>query len=408
MLANPGSSSTKVRQTSWAVGSRHNAVGLEDHRPAEHPGITGRKIAHHGQPSLINTIGLLFLTSDRGIHEASGTSHEGKSQLLYAFSGKPGLHAPPLNALNHKIATQRMDSQIERKPFDSAILADRLWIISIALFSIYALTILSTIFPFSPLDSIWQLRFTKTVLDGSAIPLVALGLFHLAAYLDPGNRLLQARCNTIARWATMACIGFLLLIPLQGFAAWKTVANANSIANRQLSRSISTFNLLRQTINSATSIDNLQARLQSIEAPGLGVRFEDPNLTDLPRIKRQLLSRLDDLQQQVQSRFSGPDPKATEGLIKDSLRVMISAAALAIAFAAGAQRKGCEVPLLVEVHTWWTLRGVRRPQEPAAGLAGLPILGPPSPREEDYFERLVPQDHQDPPTEAARGPEERS
>ncbi len=299
-----------------------------------------------------------------------------------------------------------MASEQEFREFNSAVLADRLGIVSIALFVVYGITVVSAILPVRGLDTAWQLSLISALLDSAAIPLVALGLLHLAAYLDPGNPALQRRRDAVARWAILAVLGFLLLIPLQGYASWKSVSTAQARVARQLTTAEATFGLIRDTINTATSIDNLQARLQSLQTPSLGIRFENLGLP-LPETKRQLLIRLNEVQEQVKARIRAPAPQAIEDVAKNSLRVMISAAALAVGFAAGAQRRNSDVPFVVELHTWWTLRGARRPQESPAGLAGLPILGT-SPREEDYFERLVPQDDQDPPTEDAPGPEERS
>jgi hypothetical protein len=71
---------------------------------------------------------------------------------------------------------------------------------------------------------------------------------------------------------------------------------------------------------------------------------------------------------------------ALESVVRDSLRVMLSSFALAIAFAMGAQRKGQGVPLLVEWYTAISLRGRALP-----GLSNGAI-------EEEYFSRLVPED----------------
>jgi len=300
-----------------------------------------------------------------------------------------------------------MAGQHDFREFDSAVLADRLTIVSIALFVVYAITVVAALLPVRLLDTAWQLSLISALLDSAAIPLVALGLLHLAAYLDPGNPALQQRRDAVARWAILAVLGFLLLIPLQGYASWKSVATAQARVDLQLTTAEATFGLIRDTINTSTSIDNLQARLQSLQTPSLGIRFENLGLP-LPETKRQLLIRLNEVQEQVKARIRAPAPQAIEEVAKNSLRVMISATALAVGFAAGAQRRTSDVPFVVELHTWWTLRGARRPREAAGGLvAALPILGSPSPREEDYFERLVPQDDQDPPTEDAPGPEKR-
>ncbi len=106
-----------------------------------------------------------------------------------------------------------------------------------------------------------------------------------------------------------------------------------------------------------------------------------------------MLARLKEVRQRVEARLKGPAASAIEAVVRDSLRVMLSAFALAIAFAMGAQRKGQEVPLLVEWHTAISLRGPRPNQAEAGGLLGLPLPGLSSgPTEEDYFSRLVPED----------------
>lgn len=278
------------------------------------------------------------------------------------------------------------------REFDSAILADRLAFMAMALFVIYLITLLATILPVRLLDTAWQLRFISACLDSATIPLVALGLIHLAAYLDPENPALQRRRDTLARLAIVAVLGFLLIIPLQAYAGWNSVATARANVARQLSVATGTFDLLQETISTATSLDNLQARLQAIQTPSLGIRFEDLGLP-LPETKRAMLARLKEVREQVEARIQAPAPQAIEAVARDSLRVMLSSLALAIAFAMGAQRKGQEVPLLVEWHTAISLRGPRPRQSEASGLLGLPLPGLSSgPSEEDYFSRLVPED----------------
>jgi hypothetical protein len=208
---------------------------------------------------------------------------------------------------------------------------------------------------------------------------VALGLLHLAAYLDPENPVLQKRRDALARLAIVAVLGFLLIVPLQAFAGWNSVVAARANVARQLSVANGTFDLLQETITTATSLDNLQARLQAIQTPSLGIRFETMGLP-LPETKRRMLARLQEVRQEVTARIQAPTPKTIESVIRDSLRVMLSSFALAIAFAMGAQRKGEGVPLLVEWHTAISLRGRALP-----GLSN-------GATEEEYFSRLVPED----------------
>ncbi len=284
-----------------------------------------------------------------------------------------------------------MASTKEFKEFDSAILADRLAFMAIALFVIYLITLLASILPIRLLDTAWQLRFISACLDSATIPLVALGLLHLAAYLDPENPTLQKRRNVLARLAILAVAGFLLIVPLQAYAGWQRVAEARANVARQLSAATSTFDLLQETITTATSLDNLQARLQAIQTPSLGIRFEDQGLS-LPETRRTMLARLKEVRQQVEARIQAPAPQAIEAAIRDSLRVMLSSFALAIAFAMGAQRKGSDVPLLVEWHTMLSVPSPRSAGPAKGGLRGLPLPGLAPPSEEEYFSRLVPED----------------
>jgi len=276
-----------------------------------------------------------------------------------------------------------MASSKEFSEFDSAILADRLAFMAIALFVIYLITLLASILPVRLLDTAWQLRFITASLDSATGPLVALGLLHLAAYLDPDNPTLQRRRSGLARLAILAVIGFLLIVPLQAYAGWQSVATARANAARRLSAATSTFDLLQETITTATSLDNLQARLQAMQTPSLGIRFENLGLP-LPETKRTMLARLKQEREQVEARIQAPTPKAIEAATRDSLRVMLSSVALAIAFAMGAQRKGSDVPLLVE---WHTMLSVRAPRPPLTGLS--------APSEEAYFSRLVPEEDKD-------------
>lgn len=285
-----------------------------------------------------------------------------------------------------------MASRKEFREFDSAILADRLAFMAIALFVIYLITLLASVLPIRLQDTAWQLRFISACLDSATIPLLALGLLHLAAYLDPGNPTLQKRRDAVARLAIVAVIGFLLIVPLQAYAGWQSVATARANVARQLSAATGTFDLLQDTITSASSLDNLQARLQAIQTPSLGIRFETLGDT-LPETKRTMLARLKVVREQVEARIQAPAPQAIEAVIKDSLRVMLSALALAIGFAMGAQRKGSDVPLLVEWHTRLSLQSPRGAPPAAGVLSGLSLPGRTgSSRQDAYLSQLLPEE----------------
>ena len=278
-----------------------------------------------------------------------------------------------------------MVSDSPASPRGAAVLADRLSVFAMALFVIYGVRVVATAIPLRPLDTLWQLSVSSALISAAAIPLVGLGLLHLAAYLDPANASLEKRRNALARWAILAVLGFLLLIPLQAYASWSKVTTARARLTTQLTSANRNFALVREAINAATSLEDLQARLQSLESPELGIRFENLGLP-LPETQRQMLIRLNEIEEQVKARIKAPPPEAIENVATNALRVMATSVVYALAFAIAAQRRGRELPLLVEMLTLWSLRRQGRPPRP----------GSPGAIEEDYFAQLAPPED-DPP-----------
>ncbi len=270
-------------------------------------------------------------------------------------------------------------------PRGAAVLAHRFSVFARVLFVIYGVRVVATAIPLQPLDTLWQLSVSSALISAAAIPLLGLALLHLAAYLDPANAALEKRRNALARWAILAVLGFLLLIPVQAYASWSTVATARARLTSQLTIANRNFALVRAAINAATSLEDLQARLKSLESPELGIRFENLGLP-LPETQRQMLIRLNEIEEQVKARIKAPPPEAIENVATNALRVSATSVVYALAFAIAAQRRGREVPLLVEVLTIWSLR--RQGRQPRRGSPGA--------IEEDYFAQLAPPED-DPP-----------
>ncbi|MEA5443504.1 hypothetical protein [Cyanobium gracile] len=139
------------------------------------------------------------------------------------------------------------------------------------------------------------------------------------------------------------------------------------------------FALVREAISAATSLENLQTKLRSLQSPVLGIRFENLGLP-LAETKRQMLIRLNDIQEQVKTRINAPPPEAIEDGARNSVRLMGTSFVYALAFAIAAQRRGQDVPLLVELLTIWNLRR----------QAGRPPRGAPGTPDGDYYAKLAP------------------
>mgnify|MGYP001806246809 CR=1 FL=1 len=275
-----------------------------------------------------------------------------------------------------------MDDSSEFKGYEASILADRLSLFSLGLLILYIAAAVAGLLPPAFLNTAWQLKAIRTILDSAFLPLLALGLLHLAAYLDPQNLVLQNRRKLAARLAILAVLGFLLFIPLQVTAAWRTVAAANANASRQLARANETFNILRDIIVQAPTLEDLQQRLDNQQNRGVRLNLEEKGVS-LEQTKQELLEQLVVVRDAVIARVSKPDRQETEALARETVRVVISSLALALAFSAGAQRKGSTVPLLVEWHTMLSLRSPRAALAEAADASELAYLSRLAPNDED-------------------------
>lgn len=288
-----------------------------------------------------------------------------------------------------------MDESSEFKGYEASILADRLSFFALALLVLFVAAAGANLLPPAFLNSSWQLRAIRTILDSSFLPLLGLGLLHLAGYLDPQNLALQNRRKLAARLAILAVLGFLLIVPLQLTAAWRTVAAANANASRQLARANETFNILRDIIVQAPSLNDLQERLDNQESRGVQLNLEEKGVS-LEQTKQELLEQLIVVRDAVIARVSKPDRQSTEALARETIRVVISALALALAFAAGAQRKGSTVPLLVEWHTFWVVRDARKGNPQDRLRNGFPLGTHPMADTDDYLEQLLPAEDEPP------------
>ncbi|WP_216904019.1 HpsJ family protein [Synechococcus sp. CCY 9618] len=298
-----------------------------------------------------------------------------------------------------------MSETTESRSLESAIFSDRLAVAAMALFVVYLVSVLATILPPRFPNPIWQLSSIKVITEGAPIPLLGLALLHLAAFLCPANIQLQKRRNALARLAILAALGFLLIVPLQSHAVWRSYRDSYSVAAQQQASATQRADAVRQAIEQATSAEDLQERLVALQRPDLRIRLDAKTFSaiPLPDLKKQLLSQVDQTEGQYKARFGSLDPGATDRIFRDSLRAILSSIAFAIAFAALAQRKNSKSPFLMEIPSLpgrlVASLGPRRTRPGQAGAA-LDFMKSPAKREEEFFESLAPpEDKASPPLE---------
>lgn len=149
---------------------------------------------------------------------------------------------------------------------------DVLSLVAVALFVTYAVTLLNAVLPLPVGQTDGLSRLIGALLDGAPLPLVGmvgLGLVHLLAHLEPDRLRLRARRRAVARWASGAALGSLLMVPLQAVSAaqgYGLVVRSRSSAMAVATERADAF---QHAIDAAASVEDLQQRIAALQRPGL-------------------------------------------------------------------------------------------------------------------------------------------
>jgi hypothetical protein len=221
----------------------------------------------------------------------------------------------------------------------------RLSWVALVLLALYGVIVLGSVVPVRLMDPAWQLSLYNVVVNASAFPLVGLGLLHLAAELNPESRRLARRASFFAQLAVPIALGFLLLIPLQGFLLWQNNNNLTTAQTEQLNRRLRTITSLRWAVEQADSSADLQQRFEALQGPTLGPAEQALPLSQLKSQLNTALEQADQALQNQQRELPATDPLRMLG---QGLRNGFACLALAIGFAAVGQRRDGPVALLME------------------------------------------------------------
>ena len=235
------------------------------------------------------------------------------------------------------------DPSVEATTNSPRLIASQLGNLAVCLLSFYVVAVLAAILPTALLDPAWQLRFTTALINSGFLALLGLALVHLSAYLDPTNQHLVRRRNDFAAWALIPVLGFLLLIPLQGYAVWRGIGTANNAQNIQLRQVTGRISALREAISKSTSNQDLQRRWQALKAPPLSpTDLAQP----LPQLRKGLLDSLEQTEIRAGDSLKGIQPSVLWQIAQGSVRAVISALVLVVGFASFTQRKSSDRTLL--------------------------------------------------------------
>ncbi len=252
-----------------------------------------------------------------------------------------------------------------------------LGVVALVLFVLFAAVPAGALWPFQPLDPLWQLRISAALINAALCPLLGLVLLRLATFLDPQDLLLARRHRICSRLAVAAALGFLLMVPLHINAGLRQNSTLTTVQAARIRGAERKLSGLRQAVASATSNTELNRELQTLQGPVLGpADLAQP----LPLLKAQVRAVLQQAEQQIERERQQAAPTSPWRFLPDLLRNSVAFLALTIGFAALARRPGQPISLLQE----WQFRRQRRREQrrwrhEATGLGVddlQPLIGP--------------------------------
>lgn len=223
-------------------------------------------------------------------------------------------------------------------------MARQLTAAAVACFIAFGTIALNILFPPSVSNPAWLMRLATGLVSNAYLPLIGLALVFLATYLQPKASFENLR-GSLAKWAVIVSLGFILLVPLQVWAAWRLIQQDFSSLEKGKPTPDEPLQAMEKAIREAPDAAALQTQLTILRGPA--ITPEDMR-RPLPELKQILLSSLQQARTNLLRRArSNPDPRVWV-LIQDVVRFSISALGYAIGFAAFAQRPSAKVPLLDE------------------------------------------------------------
>ena len=199
--------------------------------------------------------------------------------------------------------------------------------LGLGLIALYLVILGFDILPPRILDPLWMLTTASALCNNISIPLLGMASLHLAAFLAPINNRIQGRQAFFSRLALWACLGFLLLLPVIGFANWRGIRNVSTSNTQTVAQVKRNADRLISQIEAASSPKDLQLRLGRLQGPVL----PDSQLNQpLPLLKKQALTLVNRVLNQYLSSIPTPKSDVYTEIYRQSLRTALMAVLAAI------------------------------------------------------------------------------
>lgn len=224
--------------------------------------------------------------------------------------------------------------------------AQQLKLAGLALFLFFITVVVNALVPPSLFNPAWLMRLASVLISNAFLPLIGLALIRLAVVIHP-NKKLEDFSQSLARWAVLAAIGFLFLLPLQLWSSWRLIRQDFSSLDKGRPSPEDPLLAMERAIRQAPDANAIQTSLTILRGPAI---TPQDMARPLPQLKQMLLASLQEARANLRKakEQEGADPR-TWVLIQDVLRFSMASLGFAAAFAGFAQRKGARSSLLNEV-----------------------------------------------------------
>ena len=143
----------------------------------------------------------------------------------------------------------------------------------LALFGVFLSGLLGLLLTPRLLDPAWQLRLGELLVGSSPFALLGSCLLLLGACLEPQHPWIETWWQRTRQLAWIACLGYLLLIPLQASALWQMGQRVERPVRQQIARIQTSL----QAIDQAQSFAELNQALRTLPgAPQLPPGVQQP------------------------------------------------------------------------------------------------------------------------------------
>jgi hypothetical protein len=196
----------------------------------------------------------------------------------------------------------------------------------------------------NPASLEWQEQLVNVLLEGGLLAFMGFVLLHLASFLQPKHFGLQRRLSLVRHLAVIAVLGYLLLVPMQVASTFSGMmaARAKRISYIQQSTRLSD---LRESIQGATSVRDLELRLQNSFEPALTPQQTALGLYEL----RRSLLRVNE-ERQLDNTRKLKDVTVNKDLFGPLISRSLSSLGWALAFATGAVPIGMRSSLFEQLR----------------------------------------------------------